>query len=217
MKKIFCTMLCLILTLSCFPVAHAADDFTLRNGILFGDTMEDILSKETTLVRESDDSNFFKGKIAGYSNAACSFTFDNAGGLAEMTYTFDDSCTSKDTMNEVYDTLYQSLKRQYGTPLGNTGGSCHLITGNALFRMALYVYLLGGSDGYSGSYADYDEWVVDCNGYHVKIDLASYYYRNKDYKYSYFCDVSYHYFTDADLEAARTEKQNERQEVDNDL
>ena len=215
-KRVLSVVLVLVIVLGCVGSA-IGEDFKLRNGILFGDTIETIVEKETTLTRESEDSNWFKGKIAGYSNAECSFLFDDDGKMYDMTYTFGSSCTSRDSMNDVYTTLYQSLVRQYGTPLGNTGGSCHLITGNAIDRMGLFVYLFGGIDGYSGDYVDYGEWIVDCDDYHVKIDLISYYYRNSDYDYSYFCDLSYHRYTDADYNAAVKEKQGEREEVDSDL
>ena len=64
MKKMMKTLLCVLLILSCVPFALAEDDFTLRSGIVFGDTLEQIVSKETTLMQDADDPNTFKGKIA---------------------------------------------------------------------------------------------------------------------------------------------------------
>ena len=55
------------------------------------------------------------------------------------------------------------------------------------------------------------------NGYNVKIDLVSYYYRDKDYNYYYENVVSYHYYTDEDLIDAINEKQEENDAIDNDL
>ncbi len=46
MKKMMKTLLCVLLILSCVPFALAEDDFTLRSGIVFGDTLEQIVSKE---------------------------------------------------------------------------------------------------------------------------------------------------------------------------
>ena len=51
----------------------------------------------------------------------------------------------------------------------------------------------------------------------VKIGLISYYYRDSDYNYNYFVDVSYKMFTDSDLEAELSAKQAENDAVDNDL
>ena len=219
MKNWLTRLLCALLALSCIPFALADVEFTLRNGIEFGDTMETILTKETTLERESEDSNWFNGRIAGYDNATCGFYFDDDGKLDGMDYKFgEEVCTSRDTMNDVYKKLYQSLVRQYGTPLGNTSGSCYLITGPAVTQMALWVYFVVPlAEGSAGDYVDYDEWVVEADGYNVKIDIVSYYFRDSDYEYSYYVDLSYQYFTDADLEEAVNEKQSEQEEVDNDL
>ncbi len=216
-------LLYVLLALSCMSFALADDDFTLRSGIKFGDTMEDILAKETTLVRTTDESNFtFTGKIAGYDDAGCIFYFDDDGKLIDMDYTFINLCTSKDTTNDVYKKLYQSLVRQYGSPLGNTNGSCSLITGKAMEKMwglvYFYVAAMNAYTGnYAGNYIDYDEWIVEADGYHVKIDLISYYIRDADYKYYYYLDLSYHYFTDADAEEAINKKQSEQAEIDSDL
>ena len=195
----------------------ADSDFTLRSGIMFGDTMEDILKKETKLERTGEDSNEFKGTVAGYSDVTCTFAFDDDEKLKSMEYGFSNACTSRDTMNDVYKKLYDSLYRQYGKPLGNTGGSCHLITGPAITSMSLWVYLVGALPDNDGDYSDYDEWVLDVEDYHVKIDIISYYYRNSDYDYSYFVNLSYLKYTDEDYDNAVDEKRNEQSEVDSDL
>lgn len=59
--------------------------------------------------------------------------------------------------------------------------------------------------------------IVEADGYKVKIDLISYYYRTKEYDYSYKNAVSYHYFTDEDYQNAIQEKKDENAIVDNDL
>lgn len=218
MKRLYSMLICFVLMVTCFPSSVAAEEFSLRNGIMFGDTMDIILTKEKTLKRSDDTSNCFKGRIAGYSNAECVFVFDDDGKLIDMRYFFgEDICTSRDSMNDVYKTIYQSLNRQYGRPLGNTGGACHLITGSAFETMALFVYLLGSLDGYSADYTDYDEWVIDSDSYHVKIDMVSYYIRDDKYDYRYMVSVSYKVFTDEDFDDALRQKQGEREEVDSDF
>ncbi len=217
MKKIATTFVCLVLLLSISSIGFAEEEFKLRNGIMFGDTIEEIVAKETSLTREGENSNWFKGKIAGYSNAECGFYFDDNGKLISMDYSFSESCTSRESTNDVYKKLYQSLVRQYGKAEGNTGGSVELITGPAIDRMAMWVYLLGSFDKCAGDYYDYDEWIIDSNDYHVKIDLVSYYYRNSDYEYSYFLDLSYHMYTDEEYLAKIDEKISEQNEVDDDL
>ena len=217
MKKqiISCLLVFAILFSACLAFA---EDFTLRSGIKFGDTMEDIVAKETTLTRESDTSNSFTGKVAGYSDVECTFAFDDDGKMKSMSYWFSGSvCTSKSTANDIYDTIRKSMVRQYGSGLGNTGGSCHLITGPAIDSMALWVYLFGSLDGYDGNYIDYDEWIVDVEDYHVKIDLISYYYRDSKYNYTYMVSASYLKYTDEDYDAAVKAKRGEQEEIDSDF
>lgn len=215
MKSRLFSVVAVFMLVLCLTVPAFADEFTLRSGIHFGDTIEDIVAKETTLTRTSETSNSFTGKIAGISDSTCDFVFDDNNGLISMVYEFD--CFSKDILNTNYKTLYDSLVRKYGKAEGNTGGNCELITGPAITRMALWVYLFGELDGWSADYYDYDEWIVDCDNYHVKVDLVSYYYRNSDYEYTYTIDLSYHKYTDADYQEALNDKKNEQEEVDNDL
>lgn len=215
MRRYVALLLVIILLLSSFSLA---EDFTLRNGIVFGDSMEDILRKEKSLTRKSDTSDWFEGKIAGYNGAECGFYFDDNGKLISMDYSFGSSvCSSKTDVNNVYETIYDSLKRKYGAPLGNTGGSCYLITGPAIDRMSLYVYLFGSISGYNGDYYDYDEWIIEEDDYSIKIDLISYYYRNDDFDYYYFVDCSYHKFTDEDIRAERDQQQQKNDDIDADF
>lgn len=213
MKKIFCLILMIAVLLS--STSFAEEEFTLRKGIKFGDTMDTILQKETSLTRKSETSNVFTGKIAGYSDASCEFAFDDNGGLKSMTYCFD--CFSRDTTNNTYDTLYDSLVRQYGKAEGNTGGNCEMIIGPAIDSMAFWVYLMGELDGWSANYYDYDEWIIKCTDYNVKIDLVSFYYRNDDFEYTYKVETSYLKYTDDEYDAKIEKKQHERDEVDDDL
>jgi hypothetical protein len=217
MKRLVSVLVSLVLMVSCFSSALAAEDFTLRSGIKFGDTLEEVLDKEKTLTREGEDGGTFKGKIAGYSDAKCIFSFDDDGKLIDMRYTFKRNISSRDEMNSVYQKLYDGLKRQYGNPLGNTGGTTHLITGSAIAVMTAIVGMISYLNGYSGDYADYDEWVIGCDDYHVKIDIISFYTKSKDYTYVYYVELSYHCFTDEEYAAAVREKEGEIQEVDDDL
>lgn len=207
----------LLFTATCAFADSEDEGFTLRSGIKFGDTLDDIVAKETTLTRSEENDDTFVGTIAGYDDAECSFDFDDDGKMISMTYKFDDSFTTRDSGDSMYETLYDSLKRKYDDPIGNSGGSCELIIGPALSSMALWVYWLGTLDGYKADYIDYDEWVVDAGDYNVKIDLAYYYLRDSDYEYEYYLELSYLKFTDEEYDEAINEKQAEQEAVDNDL
>lgn len=217
MKKMICLIVMVSMLFSQFALA---EEFSLRNGIVFGDTLDEVKQKETLPIESSSedktDKVWFEGTIAGMEGSV-RFDFDEeTGKLTDMLYSFD-SKSDRDFIDSDYSTLYKSLNRKYGTPLGNTSGSLYIITGpaieNAATIIALYKYLLEGT----GDFRDYDEWVVEADGYKVKIDLVSYYVRDSDYKYSYYNAVSYHYFTDDDYTAAIEGKLEENAAVDNDL
>ncbi len=147
------------------------------------------------------------------------FYFDDDGKLTGMCYSFSDDSgvTSRSACDSAYEKLTDGLKRKYGNPLGNTGGSIHLISGPAFERFGLWLALTALIDTWTSDYYDYDEWIVDTDDGHVKIDIVSYYYRNSDYDYSYYVDLSYHFYTDQDLQDKIDEKRQERDAVDNDL
>ena len=207
----------LLFTAACAFADSEEEGFTLRSGIEFGDTLDDIVAKETTLTRSEENDDTFVGTIAGYDDAECSFSFDDDGKLVSMEYRFDDSFTTRDSGDLMYETLYDSLKRKYDDPLGYSNGSCYMITGPAISNMAITVYLLGAQDGFKADYIDYDEWVVDAGDYNVKIELTYYYLCNSDYKYKYHLELSYLKFTDEEYDEAINEKQAEQEAVDNDL
>lgn len=220
MKKTITCLLSMLLVLCCVTPAFAEEEFTLRNGIKFGDTIEEILEKETSLTRKDDDSSWFSGTIAGYKDSEAGFFFDDDGKLVEMAYVFNqfgNDYKARSDVSDVYATLYRSIVNKYGSPIGNVGGTTELITGSAITRMSVMVYIFGGLDGYDGDYLDYDEWVIDCTNGHVKIDLISYYYRDADYNYNYDVDLSYYFYTDAEYEEALNEKIAERKAVDDDI
>jgi len=219
MKKFLSILIVLSL---CIIGSSMADneEFQLRNGIVFGETLEVVKQKETLSIQSSsaDKTNkvWFDGTIAGMDGSV-RFDFDEeTGKLTDMLYSFESS-SSKDSIDSDYSKLKSSLVRKYGSPLGNTGGSLHIITGPAIeyagIVIALSRYLANGG----GDFRDYDEWIIKCNGYNVKIDLVSYYTRSKDYDYSYANMISYHYYTDDDYLEALREKQEENDAIDNDL
>ena len=118
MKRLLGMLLCICILLAGQHAAMAAEQFKLRSGIKFGDTIDEIVEEETTLTREDDDSHTFRGKIAGYDDAACIFSFDDDEKLEDMQYYFDSSvCYSHDRMADIYTKLYQSLVRKYGSAI----------------------------------------------------------------------------------------------------
>ncbi len=217
--------------LSCFGCAFADEDnggFTLRNGIMFGDTIDDILAKETTLksaysYSDSYDDNYatFWGTICGYERSKCVFSFDENNMLYDMLYIFEmydtqNSWGIKDSSESdaIYETIYNGLKRKYGEPLYSNGNNpCHIIVGSAFDSFAPTIDSIDNRE-----FENYFEWIVDANSYYVKIDFTlgiSYLSSRDDARYMVL--LSYHKFTDSDYEARIAEKLHEQEIIDRDL
>ena len=198
MKKMVCFALALVLSLSVATVL-ADGDFVLRSGILFGDTLETVHAKETTLTIEDGSVGktnkvWFAGVISGY-NGSARFDFDQTtGGLTDMLYSFE-SFSTMDQSNSQYEVLRAGLIRKYGQPLNNPEGTYHAVKGLSFEHSQILIDLwkqLGEGQG-KGDVNYYDEWIVECDGYNVKIDLVNYYYGVRG-TYYYSVDLSYRCF-----------------------
>lgn len=212
--KAFTAVVTLIVLLSaCFSPCYA-EDFQLRNSILFGDDIKTIKGKET-LSFDSQYENiiWYKGTVAGLDNTSVRYEFDETnGGLVDMQYAFQ-SNSSKSISDANYKTVHDSLIRQYGQPLSYE----HTIYSSVI---AHYVAQLmpAQEKGGGASLTDWIGWVVDCDGYSVKIDLIKYAVkRNKSSAIEYAFDVGYKYFTQKDIDEKTEKKQQENSEVDGDL
>ena len=205
--KFYVKFIVLVMIITCICqvcLSESKEGFQLRSGIVFGDTMNEILQKETKLVRDNEDDVWFMGTVAGYPEVECRFYCDEVKDqLYAMCYSFaGDICDSAEKAREVYKKLYDSAVRQYGVPLKNKNGLTHVITGPAYSDLLnQYLYLAKLLD-YRFDYDNYDEWVVDCDDYHVKIDLVSFYYKSNDGEYTRCIGLSYMKFTDSEYEAA---------------
>lgn len=226
MKKIVSLILAEMLLMLCCTAT--AEGFSLRNGIQFGNSMDDVLAKETLAIKkiedeaeEDDDSDYpysittENGTVAGVAGAYVWYRFDADKTLREVEYVLP-SKSKKDSSDSEYETLYKGLANKYGTPLGYTDGSCYIITGNALESSVFMAYFYD-SLGYYGDVRDYDEWDIDTGEYHVKIELVQYYYGTSYSSISYYNTISYTYFTDEDLQEAKDEKRAENEAVYADL
>ncbi len=220
MKKTVSIILSLAIVFNILP-ALAAEDFILRNGIMFGDALDTVKAKEVTLLLEDQsidatDRLWFRGTIAGIEGEA-RFDFDlTTGGLTDMLYVFSTNNVSLETARNNYSNLFEGLKRKYGQPLGNIGGTLHIITGLAFEHSLGMIVLLEAIDLGGGDIQDYSEWIVEANEYMVKIDLVRFYYTMGDETY-YGVDLSYHYFTQEDLDSAIREKQQKNDIMESDL
>lgn len=223
MKRLFAILLTCSLLLGGYSAFADEVPFSLRNGVLFGDTIDIVKSKETLEIDTSkgDEYNLYtvSGTIAGISGTSIWYRFDETTGLLYDVRWQLPSYSSADYSDDDYSKLYKALVNKYGEPLGYKNGSCYIITGSALTAASgvteLYKMLF---DNGVGDMRDYAEWdVKTSDGNHVKIEIAQYYYGTSYSDRKYHINVGYSPFTDEDLENALKEKREENAAVMNDI
>lgn len=219
-KKLVSGFLAMMLVATMVLSASAEDTYTLRNGVQFGDTVEQVRAKET-LAWDEDDCNdthlgTVDGTVAGISGVHIKYFFDEDGKLVEVRWELPERSYA-DSSDSDYSTLYKAFAQKYGSPLGYTDGDGYIITGRALNYIAL-MYVVYDMSGMYGELRDYDEWVWDFGqGEHVKIEIAQGCWGKSILEADYHIYVGYKYFTDADLQEAMDEKRQENEAVMNDI
>ncbi len=217
----------LIVILSVLVLSVSAEEFTLRNGIVFEDSMEEVLSKETIPIAEKDTEfgdKYAENKypysiktkedtVAGISGTMIIYHFDKEKKLREVVYVFPNSKIG-DFVDNCYTLINGGLVRKYGTPLGYTNGTCYVVTGDALESAAEVIQLVK-MFGKPAGIRSYDEWIVSCNSYNVKIEQVEYY--TVPSSYTYYHRVSYTYFSNDTIQNEMNSKQDQQDAIDNDL
>lgn len=208
MKK----LLALILLLGCLVNSFAlADSFTLRNGVLFGDTMETIKGKEDLkYVNEGKDSMWFRGVIANISGSEVVYYFDEEGKLKEMQYSL--GAFSSISVSD-YDILKEGLTNKYGPSLGFSNGKTSALLGHELQYLLVDLYKTEAITGGSHKLINYEEWIVPCDEGTVKIELVYY---TTDGNWPHVA-MSYGLFSDAEVQEAMDEAQQQKDSFNNDI
>ncbi len=200
--------------------AMAEEGFTLRNGVQFGDTREQVKAKETLEWNPGDCHDQMlgtkDGTVAGINGVSIVYYFDDDGKLEDVVWSLPRR-TSANSSDSDYSKIYKALAEKYGSPLGYTNDACYIITGNAL-ENAVTMYMLLDLCGAYGDMRDYDEWDYTFGkDSHVKIEIAQYVAGSSILEAEYSINVGYKYFTDADLQAAQDAKREKNQAVMNDI
>ena len=201
MKKMIPLILALLLLATALPAA--AEAFTLRNGVQFGDTIDQIREKETLALKDPvtrfDFTTFTsltalwtkEGTVAGIDGVEIGYLFDRSKKLAEVQWTLPAS-EFAGTSDSHYSTLYNAMVTKYGAPLGYSNGACYIITGVAM-------------DQAYGPLRNYAEWVLDCgDGCYVKLELVQFNDGALAAQPTYSIYVGYKHFTDAELQDAQS-------------
>lgn len=166
--------------------------FILRNGIQFGMTKEEVANLET-LPRDPGVIEYYgSGTISGIRGSGVEYHFNSDNKLkgVEIQYSRMDKKSSV-FMKADFEDINRKLKAKYGEPLGNKGGDSYCIMGTETDTVREYSSWIS-----MGCSIDYDEWVIDVEGGHVKIDHVL---QTSETPATNFHFLEYTFFTDEDI------------------
>lgn len=198
------------------------EHFSIRNGISFKDTIDEVVSKETVPLKNVSDATDIdpqtpyhirseKSTFANIPESEIWYKFNSAKELREVVYSFRIDSKSKAAVDSDYLSINNGLREKYGTPLGYEYGKAHVLQGYALTTAFKWV-AMGQMFGQSVEILAYDEWLVEQEGYYVKIEQVEQY--NIGY---YLHQVSYTYFSKEDVSDLMTTIDENHSNVINDL
>ncbi len=218
-RKGLFAIIILVLIFSCVFCIALADEFELRNGIHFGDDLKTIKTKETLSYKTTLESGavvFGNGTVATIQNCEVNYYFIDDK-LSDVLYYIGGIYLDGTKCAAEYATVYQGLCRKYGDPLDSTNGKIYVIQGKA-FEEAYSSIDMFTRFGGSGDVIQHAEWIVPVDDYFVKIDQILYYCQAvNSNQITYYDMLSYHQFTDADIEQVNQLLKEAQDEVDNDL
>lgn len=216
MKKVisFVLILLFIIPSTCF-----AETFSIRNGIVYGDTIMDVESKEALGIDERTSTTLTTktGTIASIDNSFIVYSFNSDGKLYDILMDFGVHIGKTEQAISAYNTVYEALMNKYGNPSTISNDAWYVIYGSAVEKYASNQSFLN-SLGLTPSLQDKAQWILRYDDINVKIDLIRYA-PNGVSSRSVSSDVivSYRFFTDEEEQAAIDALNSEKQSNQDDL
>lgn len=218
MKKLISFILAITLALSMVAAMAEEEEFSVRNGIKFGMTPDEVKAIEAELgspLKSEDSDPVYKGTdytldywyvpVAGYEGTAIYYYFkDNA--LFEIVYHFNansELSTTKDGALKIARDIYQGLADKYGEA-DEDGSGIYYDVPSYEFRRAL-------TAPYDLEIAAYSEWLKKIKDGYLTIDL---FVRGDGYPKidRYTTTLAYHKSTTEEVESKiESEKQAEEE------
>lgn len=218
MKKIVCLMIIMLCT---FSIAISfAEEFTLRNGIKFGDSVETVKEKETLEIKNEGENEIrtASGELAGVNVDAIVYRFDEGGKLVSVLWEVLNDGRNPYFPQKKFDSLNTALIKKYGVPDNTDTQSFFIIQGAAIEEMMKLaqessLFQFSMALGIAGPVKQ-SEWQIESkDNQNVKIDLLYYKVYDEDYRIR----LSYDLYTDEELEEQQRLKESEENNVQDDL
>ena len=144
--------------------AEEQNDFVYRNGIHFGDSIEDVRQKEPDTHQGLDENNLQATEmtLSGFSGCALNYFFENGKLNVIRIFYCRDNMYDKANITASFDTIDDGLTRKYGEPI--TGYNKMEIPPEGL----IYLYRNKHKDFITILTAN--QRTVSCDGYDVIIE-----------------------------------------------
>ena len=218
MKQVISCALIIVLMLT--MVSNClAERFSLRNGISYGDTMDDVEAKEVLGISEKTETTLktVEGTIASINGSYIVYSFSNQGELVDVFMDFGVHIGKPEQAISAYNTVYEALSGKYGSPSEIVNDAWYVIYGSAVREYASQSSFLK-SLGLTPALQDKAQWILRYDDINVKIDLIRYA-PNGVSSRSISSDVivSYRFFTNAEEQSALDALDNQKQSNQNDL
>jgi hypothetical protein len=212
MRKVLATIVLLIVLLTSVNALASSsfeyskiDSFEIRNGIKFGITKEEVISKE---LLETEPTNMYgvgglkiRGSISGVIGAEGYYCFDENGLLSSLLYDFDltlsissSKSVAEMEANSEYNRIEAILSEKYGNELKN---SCYVNSSSFLWDINNAIKKTSSDFGA----INWSQRLLKLSsGGYVKIEHYMLYdYRKAERKFEH--KVIYSYFTDNQVDA----------------
>lgn len=202
-----------------------AEPFTLRNGIKFGMTANEIKELEKSSGYEFEETdkrnNYFKSgtyrlvcdniEVAGREGSDVAYLFDNNKMTSCVYYASD---IWREPFNN--DSIISTLKQKYGEPIAT--GEKYIDIGKAFDALDNYSVFYSEQNG-QGGYChlnDYYQWIVETEGGYVDIMFLMFDWRGGGNTYNYRF-ISYTFRTQEEWVAVQDEIQHKKDSMNSDL
>ncbi len=243
MKKLFCITIIVVL-LSCLAggsaeITTASQAFSVRNGIVFGMTKEQVKeiekNNEITSLKENEDYNSmdFYATVAGYDDCHVVYTFNENNVLGQISYTWGipsekpeeaqkvEACYN--TTHNIFDTLAETLTSKYKLigELENEKKYSFVDFGTLVNKCLFMEEQTGGILFNDYNVYGFKQYITPSESGYVEIGIVN---EKRDvylfgdlFNLSATCSIVYTYIPKEQYDAVLQEGNNRKQQRENDL
>ena len=156
-------------------INSVSQSFSIRNGIMFGDTKENVKEKEKFKIEEENDSliRTKPGKVAGVEDSYVEYHFNDSGLLYDIYMDFGVHIGKNSQAEAAYNSTFKTLRQKYGAPIILDDETWYVIEGSAVSKYRENSAFLKSVD-IKPVLQQYSQWIIRYDDISVMIDLIRY-------------------------------------------